>query len=164
MLKMRQNQQYLKSKNLGFTLIELLVVIFIIGVLVSLILANILGARQRAEDVQRKNDLQQLQKALRLYYNDYQRYPESDGDAGLTSDVLENSRFVVEDTVYMGQVPDEFEYYVDEDGEAFRLFVALDNLSDKDIEKSQNRCPEVVGLGVENFYDENSPYYVVCEY
>lgn len=157
---MKQTQRYPKFKNSGFTLIELLVVIFIIGVLVSLILANILGARQRAEDVQRKNDLQQMQKALRLYYNDYQRYPDPE--------ILEEAtRFEVEDTVYMGQLPDEFEYYVDDDREIFRLFVALDNLSDKDIEKSQNRCPDldVAEMDVADYYEgENSPYYVVCEY
>lgn len=142
----------------GFTLIEVLVVIFIIGILVSLILANILGARQRAEDVQRKNDLQQMQKALRLFYNDYQRYPDTDeGDAELVA----GQRFEVGDTVYMGRLPEEFDYYVDNEADAFRLVVTLDNASDQDIAKSQDRCPDEED-GFSIGYGDND--YIVCEY
>ena len=141
-----------KTHQKGFTLIELLVVIFIIGILASLILANILGARQRAEDIQRKNDLQQLQKALRLYYNDYQRYPE-------TSVIEGQTRFEVGDTVYMARLPEEYEYYVDADEESFRLVVTLDNISDKDVLKSQEKCP--IMAGVPEYTDAS---YVVCEF
>lgn len=149
---MIKNKHSLLSFRQGFTLIELLVVLFIIGILASLILANILGARQRAEDVQRKNDLQQMQKALRLFYNDYQRYPDS-------TQLNKGERFEVEETVYMGQLPEEFEYFVDNNEDLFRLWVSLDNPSDQDISKSQSRCPEVAGMAV---YDDND--YVVCEY
>ncbi len=144
----------------GFTLIEVLVVIFIIGVLVSLITANILGARQRAEDVQRKNDLQQMQKALRLFYNDFQRYPDETmaGDPVLNN--LKGKKFEVGDTVYMGRLPEEFAYYVDNSNDMFRLWVALDNPSDQDIAKSQERCSPPAGSGLT--YEENA--YVVCEY
>jgi type II secretion system protein G len=146
-------------RHQGFTLIEVLVVIFIIGILVSLILANILGARQRAEDVQRKNDLQQLQKALRLYYNDYQIYPEADtANNKLHSSVLDGSKFQVGETVYMGSLPEEFEYYVDNDSDAFRLVVTLDNASDQDITKSQARCPDDFSI------DYGETDYIVCEY
>jgi general secretion pathway protein G len=53
--------------NSGFTLIELLVVISIIGVLATLIMANFVGVRERARDAQRKNDINQIQKALEMY-------------------------------------------------------------------------------------------------
>jgi prepilin-type N-terminal cleavage/methylation domain-containing protein len=59
----------------GFTLIELLVVISIIGILATLLIANYNAARSRARDAQRKSDLRNIQTALRLYYNDVQRYP-----------------------------------------------------------------------------------------
>ncbi|MBU1326650.1 type II secretion system GspH family protein [Patescibacteria group bacterium] len=61
----------------GFSLIELLVVIAIIAVLLGLALPNFLGARQRAQDAKRKEEVNQLKQALRMYYNDYQRYPPS---------------------------------------------------------------------------------------
>jgi len=140
----------------GFTLIELLVVIFIIGVLASLILSNILGARQRAEDVKRKNDLQEMKTALRLYYNDNQGYP------AVGDDLLNpGEKFEVGSTVYMGRLPDEFTYNVSSDGEEFRLRVELENASDQDIAISQERCAEVGEFdGLD--YEDND--YVVCEY
>jgi len=62
----------------GFTLIELLVVISIIGLLAALIVVNFNAARERARDVQRKSDLDQVKKALRMYYNDNNFYPTDD--------------------------------------------------------------------------------------
>src|SRR5438045_4975974 len=61
----------------GFTLIELLIVIVIIGVLSTLVTANLIGVRQRARDGQRKADLRQLQSALELYRSDNGSYPAS---------------------------------------------------------------------------------------
>ena len=65
------------QKHKGFTLIELLVVIAIIAILIAFGVANFLGARQRAKDVQKKSDLNEIKNALRLYYNDYERYPDA---------------------------------------------------------------------------------------
>lgn len=64
-----------KIKNFGFTLIELLVVISLIGILTTLLFANLNAGRARARDAQRKSDLKSIQTALRLYYNDKNRYP-----------------------------------------------------------------------------------------
>ncbi len=61
--------------NLGFTLIELLVVISIIGLLASVILVALNGARQKARVAKRTADLAQISKALELYYNDNNSYP-----------------------------------------------------------------------------------------
>jgi len=60
----------------GFTLIELLVVISIIGTLSSTALVSMKGVRERARDARRVQDLEQLQRALELYYSDHNRYPE----------------------------------------------------------------------------------------
>lgn len=67
-------------KRSGFTLIELLVVISIIGILAALFLANMVGVRERSRDAATKSNLTQLQNALRLYYNDNQRFPTTDTD------------------------------------------------------------------------------------
>ena len=71
---------YLKH-NKGFTLIELLVVIAIIGLLSSIVLVSLQGARESARDARRLSDMRQILLALQLYYDKYERYPSISADA-----------------------------------------------------------------------------------
>ncbi len=68
---------FAKQNLRGFTLIELLVVIAIIGLLSSVVFASLGPARARARDARRKVDLQQISKALELYYAQYGGFPSS---------------------------------------------------------------------------------------
>ena len=59
----------------GFTLIELLVVISIIGLMASVVLVSIQSARAKSRDAKRIGDMNQLAKALELYFNENYSYP-----------------------------------------------------------------------------------------
>ena len=58
----------------GFTLIELMVVIAIIGILVSIVIANLNNAKQSARDLSIKNAISEAMKKVEMYYDDHGTY------------------------------------------------------------------------------------------
>ena len=100
----------------AFTLIELLVVISIIGALTTLLMVNFLAARERARDALRKGDFRNIQTALRLYYNDNGKYPDSNASFQILGCGPKTARTACawgaawatsEGNTYMGVLPDE---------------------------------------------------------
>lgn len=67
----------------GFTLIEVLVVVAIIGILSSLVLVGLGGARAKGRDARRISDLKNIQNGLELYFAKYGQYPSSLTDTNL---------------------------------------------------------------------------------
>ena len=144
------------SRHSGFTLIELLVVIAIISILAGLLLVNMVGVRGRAEDTRKKNDVRQLKTAMRLYYNDYQRYPQSAGanlsfaGCGGSADPAFHTSCGnsggawtagTPATTYMQQIPLGIRYWAPAaPANTFLIRVDLENASDADIVASQQRC------------------------
>ncbi|MDO8576520.1 MAG: type II secretion system protein [bacterium] len=61
---------YKNNNQKGFTLIELLVVIAIIGLLSSVVLASLNGARNKGADAAIKSDLRSAQSQAELFYDD----------------------------------------------------------------------------------------------
>lgn len=61
----------------GFTLIELLIVISIIALLVALGTYSYNNAQIKARDAKRKQDVNNVKKALQLYFEDNDTYPNS---------------------------------------------------------------------------------------
>lgn len=68
-----------RQSNKGFTFIELAVSIAIIGVLSTVILSSVNGARKSARVAQRVSDLKKVQAALDLYYAKNKSYPSTGG-------------------------------------------------------------------------------------
>ncbi len=135
---------YLKEKN-GFTLIEMLVVVSLIGVLTTLVAANLNSARERARDTQRKSDLRNLETALRLYYQDYQAFPgngsggEIYGCGSLGTSVCSpawGGTWSAGTNTYMSKMPKDplpdqsYKYTASVDKESYTLDSCLENKSD----------------------------------
>src|SRR5262245_45527629 len=62
-------------RSCGFTLIELLVVIAVIGILASILIPSLKRAKASAMSAACKNNLRQIGVALRLYVDDFSKYP-----------------------------------------------------------------------------------------
>ncbi|MFA6897095.1 MAG: type II secretion system protein [Patescibacteria group bacterium] len=67
----------MRSNQKGFTLIELLVVISIIGVLSTIAMTSLNGAKAKARDAKRLSDITQIKTALDIYYADHGHYPST---------------------------------------------------------------------------------------
>jgi general secretion pathway protein G len=136
-------QNYNPKFKKGFTLIELLVVVSLIGILATLVLANLNAARQRGRDAQRKSDLRNIQTALRLYYNDYDKFPTSTSGGNIKGcgdgdNVCPwGSSFEAGGNTYMSNLPRDsiFYYkYTQIDADTYTLEACLENKSDEKCE------------------------------
>lgn len=133
-----------KDQILGFTLIELLVVISIIGILATLVTANLNSARSRARDSARKSDARNIGTALRLYFNDYSKYPANGSSGSIvgcgvsgTSLCSPGSAWTAGSgpTTYMTVLPDDplpgqDYYYTFVNSDTYTFQVCLENTSD----------------------------------
>lgn len=140
-------------KKKGFTLVELLVAIGIIATLTAILLPNFMGARERAKDAQVKENLTSMKNGLRMFYNDYQRYPDSS---------VEIETIAI--PTYMPNMAGVgYTYTVANGGESFQLCTKLEAANSQDITESHNRCKlnnTVCGVGVSTL--STSQLYVVC--
>lgn len=140
----------------GFTLVELLVVIAIIGTITAILLPNFMGARERAADARKIQELGTLKDALRNYYNDNQGYPVPSDVAnhiGLDSALISS---------YLPGVAQIGYTYYSVNTDTFQLCVGLDSgAGDEDL-NSQRRCGATGVLGVCGLGTTIDKLYAVC--
>ena len=70
------------TKRGGFTIVELLIVIVVIAILAAISVVAYTGIQQRARDTQRKSDLSNLSKAIKLYQVDRGDYAQAGCGSG----------------------------------------------------------------------------------
>lgn len=110
----------------AFTLIELLIVIMILGVLAALITGNFFTSLKKGRDTKRKGDLEQIQRALELYYEDKKTYPPALTFGSALSDPVSGQ-------IYMQKVPNDpisgksYEYIPAADGTSYSIYSCMEN-------------------------------------
>jgi type II secretion system protein G len=133
-MRLRKLRIMIGIKNLdrvqprGFTLIELLLVIVILGLLATVGLGSFQSSQAKGRDAQRKQDLNQIQKALEMYYGDYQSYPAAITFGATWEDA--------KGTLYMKTVPDDpqgchYRYVSKDSGGGYALYARLENQQDR---------------------------------
>lgn len=126
-------------KKNGFTLVELLVTIGIIATLIAVLAPNLMGARERARDAQKKQDLDSMKSALRMFYNDVQNYPTFGG--GLDNDNASESGLGTTLASFMPAVANiGFTYYYYGAGDSFFLWAPMEAIKPDESRMSQLKC------------------------
>jgi prepilin-type N-terminal cleavage/methylation domain-containing protein len=122
----------------GFSLVELLVVISIIAVITAVLLPNFMGAREKARDSQRIQDLSAMKVALRMYYNENQAYPTPVGTAGALGSPL-GAGFAT----FMPAIQNlgyTYGYAATNGNDGFIACILLENRGGPDAVLSQGKC------------------------
>ena len=148
-------------------MIELLVVVALIMILSAVGLGAYTISTTKSFDTQRKNDLNQLSKAIESFNSDIGRYPLSNSNGEILCYQKENGVVtnpscsgskltiridgVVSSYITVPTDPDKSDKYVYvSDGNTYELYASLHNSEDKDLLKDDN------GKTIEN------PYNVSC--
>jgi len=66
------------KKQSGFTMLELMVVVVILGILATLVIPNVFGNREQAEQQKVISDLTALENAMEMYRLDNGMYPTTE--------------------------------------------------------------------------------------
>lgn len=142
----------------GFTLIELIIVVAVLSIMSAGALAIIdpTAQFQKANDVRRKSDLGQIQRALEVYYGDNGKYPPfyaaSDYRVkGLDGNVVNwGSSW----RPYMDVLPKDpksnkkYVYFSGVDGQSYFLYASLDRGTDPAVCNSGAACASLSLNGI----------------
>jgi len=121
----------------GFTLLELVTVMAILTILAGIIFGNFSSALQKSRDSKRKQDLDNVAKAVEVYYSENNVYPTADPllPAGMQwSQTFQDTHTVPK--VFMQKLPQDpaassgYNYVYQSDGAFYKLYSCLENNQD----------------------------------
>lgn len=112
--------------------LEIIIVVIVIGILGWITWSQFDLAKKKSRDVERKSELHELSKVIRLYYTDYGKLPNEDLINNLFGKEWKDGEYV-----YMKEVPKD--NYIDQnycykkyDDKTFALLTNLENKKDVD--------------------------------
>lgn len=119
----------------SFTLLELLISLVILGVLSALITGNFITSLKKGRDARRKADLEQIQRALEMYYEDKRSYPNFNFNFGKKLCETKTDDNCGVEKVYMQKIPNDpnpsYTYQYISDGTYYLLFSCIENNLDQ---------------------------------
>lgn len=128
----------MKNKNfLG----EIIIILAVVALLAFITYKQFALAQAKSRDLQRRSDLHEFSKVIKLYFADYNRLPEEK----LIND-LWGKNFIDGDWVYAASVPKEkygdkeYCYEIGEDSVSFKMSADFENKNDPDCKKDGNLC------------------------
>jgi len=123
------------------TCLELLIIVIVIGILSFITFKQFALAQAKSRDLQRKSDLHEFSKVIKMYRTDYNKLPSDELINGLWG-----KNFVDNGYVYANSVPKErygnkeYCYEAGADGISFKMFAELENKIDSDCKKDGLLC------------------------
>lgn len=122
-------------KKNAFTLVELLIVMAIVVILASILVGilNPLALVGKANDSERKKDLDRIRKSFEEYFNDKGTYPIDVKNWNIKSNCGKND---INEFIYLKPWPcdpngEPYKIWVSDDGKSFRILTNLENKNDK---------------------------------
>lgn len=109
-------------------------VILILGVLAALISGNFITSLKKGRDARRKADLEQIQRALEMYYEDKKAYPTQAASSGFVFG--HQFKDNVSGKIYMQKVPNDpigsnNYFYISPNGTDYKLYSCIENTLDQ---------------------------------
>lgn len=122
--------------------LEIVIVIIVVGILGLITWSQFDLAKKKSRDVERKSELHELSKAIKLYYADYNKLPDEELINNLFGKEWKDGNYI-----YMKQIPNETytdqEYcYKKYENNIFGLLANLENKKDIDCFGKSIECGE----------------------
>ncbi|HPT66312.1 MAG TPA: hypothetical protein PK257_03330 [Candidatus Woesebacteria bacterium] len=125
----------------NFNVFELLIIIIVISVLSFITYRQFVLAQEKSRDLQRRSDLHEFSKIIKLYYGDYKKLPDEELINNLWGKSFIDSGYTYADSVPKEKNGEkEYCYQIGEDGLSFKISAEFENKNDPECKTEGQLC------------------------